>query len=268
MNCRFSFGLSRFAGLFGAVFAAAGAHATDLPSLKEAAPPPVVDSFQPYFIKIGFVYGLNTSSSHLWAQDPTALRKGVGTAFPTGVGATLTDIATLGFEGGLYVTRNISVNMSGGIPLYIKDKTKGYNPANPILTNGTTLAQLMPAIIPITVVYHFDNFGPIRPYLGAGVAVGFSFSNKNAFLNDVHIGSSVGPVLQGGADYMIDRNWGLSLDVKKSFNYVESYANGINVPGIGPLPAKVYQHTQFQPWLFSLGVVYRFGGGEPVLAKY
>jgi outer membrane protein len=91
--------------------------------------------------------------------------------------------------------------------------------------------------------------------------------NKNAFLNDVHVSNSLGWVLQGGADYMFDRNWGVSLDVKKTFAYVESYANGINVSGT-TLPAKVYQHTNFQPWLFSLGIIYRFGGGAPILGQY
>ena len=166
------------------------------------------------------------------------------------------------------MTHNISIDVSGGIPLYVNDKTKGFNPANPVLVNGTVLSRIMPAIIPITVVYHFDNFGPLRPYLGAGIAPGFSFSNKNAFLNDVHVGDSVGFVAQAGFDYMFDRNWGLSLDVKKSFNYVQSYANGVNIPGVGPLPVRVYQHTEFDPWLFTAGLVYRFGGGEPILAKY
>ncbi|MDI9848380.1 OmpW family outer membrane protein [Rhodoblastus sp. 17X3] len=251
----------------GAMMAATTAQAADLPSYKEAPPAPVVDSFQPFFVKVGFTYALNSSSSRLWGQDPAAMRRGNFTAFPAHVGATIGDIATAGFEAGVYVTHNISVNISGGIPYYVNDKTKGFNPANPILTNGTVLAQIVPALIPITVLYHFDNFGPIRPYLGTGVGIGFSLGNKNAFLNDVHVSSSLGWVLQGGADYMIDRNWGLSLDVKKTFAYVEAYANGINVAGM-TLPAKVYQHTNFQPWLFSLGIVYRFGGGEPILAKY
>lgn len=248
------------------IFAAVAAQAADLPNVKE--PAPVADSFEPFFVKLGFTYAQNTSSSRVWGQSPTALLHGVTTAFPAGVGATLTDIATFGFEAGFYVTHNVSVDVSAGIPLYIKDKTKGYNPANPGLINGTTLAQIMPAIIPITVLYHFDNFGPIRPYIGGGISVGWSFDNKNAFLNDVHVSSSVGPVIQGGVDYMIDRNWGLSLDVKKAFNYVEAYANGVDIPVVGPFPAKTYQHTNFDPWLFSVGFVYRFGGGEPLLAKY
>jgi len=252
-----------------ALFASASAAtAADLPTAKEPPPAPVVDTFQPFFVKFGFTYGLNTSTSHIWAQNPAAVAHGIRTTFPAGFGATLTDVSTFGVEAGAYVTRNVSVDISGGIPFYVKDKTRGYNPANPVVVNGTVKAQIMPAIIPITVLYHFDNFGTIRPYIGGGVAVGWSMSNKNAFLYDVHVGSSVGPIVQGGVEYMIDRNWGVSLDVKKSFNYVESYGNGVIVPGVGPIPTRVIQHTHFEPWLFSLGLVYRFGGGEPALAKY
>jgi outer membrane protein len=258
----------KLALVLGVALAATTAQAADLPSYKEAPPAPVVESFQPFFVKLGFTYGLNSSTSHLWAQDPTALRRRNQTAFPTGFGATVGDVSTLGFEAGFFVTHNISVDVSGGIPIYVNDKTKGFNPLNPVVVNGTVLAQIMPAIVPITVLYHFDNFGPIRPYLGGGAAVGFSMGNKNAFLTDVHVESTIGVVLQGGVDYMIDRNWGVSLDAKKAFTYVEAYANGVNVPGVGLLPVKIYQHAHFEPWLFSLGVIYRFGGGEPILAKY
>ena len=257
------------AGVFGLLAAVTAAHAADLPSAKEPASAPVVDSFQPFFVKVGFTYALNTSSSRLWGQSPAALALGDPTVFPAGVGATLTDVATLGFEVGVFLTRNISVDVSGGIPFYVKDKTKGYNPANPGLFSGTTLSQIMPAIIPITVLYHFDNFGSLRPYIGGGVAVGWSFDNRNAFLSDVQVGGSVGPVVQGGFDYMINRDWGVSLDVKKAFNYVEAHSNGLNIPGIpAPVPAETIQHTHFEPWLFSISLLYRFGGGEPLLARY
>lgn len=66
----------------------------------------------------------------------------------------------------------------------------------------------------------------------------------------MHVNNSVGLVLQGGADYMLTRNWGLSLDVKKTFTYVQSHASGVDVGGL-IVPAATYQHTNFQPWAFS-----------------
>jgi outer membrane protein len=254
-----------------AIIAGTSALAADLPSAKEPIPyAPVVDDFQPFFVKIGVTYAINTSTSHLAGQNPTLLARGNGTLYPAGVGATIDNITTVGFEGGYFVTHNISLNVSGGIPVYAKDRTKGYNPQNPLVPNGTVLSRIMPAIIPITAVYHFDNFGPVRPYLGAGFAPGFSFSNKNAFLGNVAVGGSVGLVLQAGVDYMFDRHWGLSFDVKKVFAYVNAHSSEINVPGVGYVPTVTTQTVNFQPWLLSTGIIYRFGGSEsaPVVAKY
>ena len=253
-----------------AIFAGSAVYAADLPSAKEPIlVAPVVDDFQPFFVKIGVTYAINTSTSSLAGQSPALLARGIGTLFPAGVGATIGNITTVGFEGGYFVTHNISINVSGGIPFYTKDRTKGYNPLTGV-PNGTVLSQIMPAIVPITAVYHFDNFGALRPYLGAGFAPGFSFSNKNAFLGNVAVGGSVGLVLQAGADYMFDRHWGLSFDVKKVFAYVGAHSSEVSVPGIGYVPAVTTQTVNFQPWLLSTGIIYRFGGAEsaPVVAKY
>jgi outer membrane protein len=263
-----NFGKRALLGVF--LAASSAAVAADLPAVKDAPPAPAAVNWPPIFIKAGFTYALNTSASTIYAQDIALLRRGVTTAFNAGISATLTDVATLGFETGLYLTPNVSLNVSGGLPFFIKDKTKGYNPANPAVPNGTVLAKIMPAIIPVTLVYHFTNFGAFQPYIGAGPSFGFSFSNQNAFLYTVNVGTSVGFAAQAGFDYMIDDHWGVSLDVKKSFNYVESSAAGALVPGVGAVPTKVYQHTFFQPWLFSVGLLYRFGGPDAGLfaAKY
>jgi outer membrane protein len=254
-------------GLVGAATAASAADLSsatnDLPTTKEATPAASPDVFQPFFVKLAFTYVLNTSYSRLWSQNPTQMLNGDFAAFPAGVGATIGNLPTLGFEAGMFVTRNISADVSFGIPGFVDVKTQGYNVMNPILTNGTVLTRIMPAFVPITAVYHFDNFGALRPYLGAGFAPGFSFGSKNAFLTGVHVGDSVGLVLQGGADYMLTRNWGLTVDVKKTFAYVQSTARGLDIDG-AMLPANSYQHTHFDPWTFSAGIVYRFDGGQIV----
>lgn len=245
------------------------AFAADLPSIKEPAPvAPAADDFQPFFVKLGVTYAINTSTSRLWGQNPALFSYGHYETFPAGVGATIGNITTVSFEAGYYITRNISINVSGGIPFYAKDSTKGFNPRNPALPNGTVLAEIMPAVVPITLLYHFDNFGSLRPYLGGGVAPGFSFSNKNAFLQNVAVGGSLGGVVQAGADYMLDKHWGLTIDVKKIFAYVEAHATAVNVPGVGAVPSLTVQRVNFQPWLLSAGLVYRFGAPEPVIAKY
>ena len=73
-------------------------------------------------------------------------------------------------------------------PFYVKVKTKGFNPLNPTLANGTMLGEGLLGLVPITVVYHFNQFGALQPYLGAGLAPCFSFGNKNDFLTGIRFG--------------------------------------------------------------------------------
>ena len=247
------------------------ASAADLPSTKAPLPVlvPMVDDYEPFFVKLGVTYVINTSSSTTYGPLGARVVQGDVGTYPQHVGATLSNIVTLGGEAGYFVTRNISVNVSGGIPFFVKVNTKGFNPLNPTLVDGTLLGQGELGLIPVTLVYHFNQFGAIQPYLGAGFAPSFSFANKNAFLTDIKIGGSVGLVLQAGADYMIDRNWGVGFDVKKFFTYAETQASGVALlPGV---PTESVLHTRFQPWLLSLGLTYRFGASAlaaPVVAKY
>jgi outer membrane protein len=252
-------GLRGAVAALGVLGAATAASAADLPTKKDMTPVVAPEPFDPFFVKVAFTYVLNTSSSKLWSQDPTAMAHGNFGTFPTGFGATIGDVATVGFEAGWFVTRNVSLDVSLGIPYSVDVKSKGYNPSNPLVPNGTVLAKITPAYVPITALWHFDQFGAFRPYLGAGFAPGFNMGSKNALLTGVHVGNSIGLVLQAGADYMLTRNWGLTADVKKTFSYVQSHQDGIDLAG-AMLPVQSYQHTHFQPWAFSAGVVYRFGG--------
>ncbi|MBB4197246.1 outer membrane protein [Rhodoblastus sphagnicola] len=233
------------------------AQAADLPSSKEPlAPPPVAETFLPFFVKGGFTYAINESRSKLYTPRGD-----------TGLNATISDVATFGYEFGWFVTKNISINVSGGIPLTATDKTKG---TYPFLPSGTNLTTLLPALVPITVVYHLDNFGAFQPYAGVGVAPGFSFENKNAYLRDVRVSGALNTVVKFGFDYMLNQHWGVSFDVTKAFAYLE----GRGIVNSGPYRnVTVVQHAHFNPWLLSTAIVYRFGLsdiglGSEVVAKY
>ena len=96
----------------------------------------------------------------------------------------------------------------------------------------------------------------------------FSLGNRNAFLTGITVPTSVGGVFQAGLDYMIDRHWGVNVDVRKIFTYAEPTASGVALlPGVA---AYSTLHTNYQPWTFALDLVYRFGGSDaaPVVAKY
>jgi outer membrane protein len=99
--------------------------------------------------------------------------------------------------------------------------------------------------------YHFTDLGAFKPYVGAGVNYTI-FGNRQNFQYSVPIQvepSSVGFVGQVGMDYMLDKNWGLNVDVKYATiaTNVQTVSNGAN---IGKLT--------LNPWMPAVGVTYKF----------
>jgi outer membrane protein len=243
--------------------------AADLPTMKPPmAPAPIADVPLSWFFKLGVIYGLNTSTSKLYSQSPAALGAGISTQFQIpGVGANIANVATLGFEAGYFVMPNISIDVSGGIPLWAKVTTKGAfavpipGVGSLLAPSGIELSSIAPSFIPVTILYHFMQFGQFQPYVGAGIAPVFSFKQRSAFNTGVTVDPTVGLVLQAGADIMLDRHWGWSFDVKKLFANGEAHSAGDNlaflgVPVTAPLAGTL--KTNFQPWVLSTGVDYRF----------
>jgi len=278
-------GRIHFSGFLGGTAAAAvalavtaAAAAADYPTKKAPPPAPapvVVAPVTPgFFVKAGFLYAINQTSAKLYSQPAPV--PGLAQERLDGVGATVGNVATLGVEAGYFVTPNVSIDIAAGLPMWAKDKTKGTPGcpfglagcpvvnALPLPPSGTTLAKIQPSFVPVTVNYHFKQFGAFQPYVGAGVAAVFSFQTKDAFNTGVKVNPAVGLVLQGGADYMLDEHWGVTFDVKKVFAHVTSHATGDNLATLGgsyppiPLAVTATQKTYFQPWVLSTGITYRW----------
>ena len=98
--------------------------------------------------------------------------------------------------------------------------------------------------------YHFTDFGVIRPYVGAGVNYTI-FSSRKGLGGGTYAleSSSLGYVAQVGADYMLDKQWGLNVDVKyiRMSTDVITNSDGAHV---GEL--------KLNPIAAALGVVYKF----------
>ena len=239
------------------------ASAADLPTSKSAPPPPppVAAPQLGFFVKFGLAYAINTTSSKIYSQSAQRLAVGDTTQYlVSGLGANLSNIATLGVEVGYFVTPNISIDVSGGFPMWVKDTTKGNPPGN-IPPPGTRLGSSLAGLIPVTVDYHFTQFGWFQPYFGAGLTPVFSFAQRNGFDTSITVDPTVGLVLQAGTDVMLNDHWGWSFDVKKIFANAKDHGTGVNLATIGiplQLPLATTQKVNFQPWLLSTGVVYRF----------
>lgn len=264
MGIRFrSAWLFRGAVAMAAALAVTAAAAADYPTKKAPPPAPAPVVMAPvtpgFFVKAGFLYAINQSSSKLYSQD-LALVPGNGPQLQLpGIGATIGNVATLGVEAGYFVTPNVSLDIAAGIPMWANDTTKGAPTGLPPTynqpVNGTVAAKIMPSFVPVTAVYHFNQFGAFQPYIGAGAAAVFSFQTKDEAFTGVKVDPTIGLVLQGGADYMLDQHWGVSFDVKKVFAEVTAHTTGL--AGV-PVPVAGGQKTYFQPWVLSTGITYRW----------
>jgi outer membrane protein len=110
----------------------------------------------------------------------------------------------------------------------------------------------------LTLQYHFTNFGAFKPYIGAGVNYTVFFSEKAAnaggavSITSLSVDNSFAPALQAGFDYMINKNWGINVDVKKLFLRPKFDASVNN--GAMTLTGK----AQLDPWIIGGGITYKF----------
>lgn len=117
-----------------------------------------------------------------------------------------------------------------------------------ILVGGAKLGSIKALPPSLLLQYHFTQLGAFKPYVGLGV-------NYTIFSSRKDIGgiasverSSVGVAAQVGADYMLNKNWSLNLDVK----YIQM-ATDVMVNGTGKV-GKV----DLNPITAGIGVGYRF----------
>ena len=110
-----------------------------------------------------------------------------------------------------------------------------------------TIKALPPSLL---LQYHFTELGAFKPYVGAGINYTI-FSSRSNLGNGTYsvASSSTGFAGQVGADYMLDKNWGLNIDVK----YI-TMATDVTVVSSGANAGKL----TLNPWTPSVGVTYKF----------
>lgn len=112
-------------------------------------------------------------------------------------------------------------------------------------TSLGTVTALPPTLL---AQYHFTQFGPLKPYVGAGINY-TRFGSRNLGNADQYSveKSSLGYAAQIGADYMLTKNWGINLDVKYIQIKTDVISGGASV---GTL--------DLSPIATSVGVTYKF----------
>lgn len=128
-----------------------------------------------------------------------------------------------------------------------------------VAANDTSLGRVdlgQVSLLPptLTFQYHFLPEQAFNPYVGAGVNYTFFYNaSTGPTATAINYGSSMGPALQAGIDYAIDKNWSLNFDIKKIF--MESQVNAY-VPA---LTRDINTHVKINPVIIGLGIGYRFG---------
>jgi len=100
----------------------------------------------------------------------------------------------------------------------------------------------------VTLQYHFDNMGALKPYVGAGVHYIHFFDEDGGQYGRVEIDDALGFTLQAGVDLSLGGGWYLNADVKKT--WIDTEVNWKD--------AGLKADLDIDPWIYSLGVGYRF----------
>ena len=111
----------------------------------------------------------------------------------------------------------------------------------------------------LTAKYNFLPQNDFQPYVGVGVnltlisKVDLAVPTVGKLTLD---SSSVGPALQAGFDYRIAKHWYLNADVKWA-----KIGSDLGLVGVGKVST-----VHVDPFLFGVGIGYRFGGHEAAAA--
>lgn len=110
----------------------------------------------------------------------------------------------------------------------------------------------------LTLQYQPWTDGWFRPYVGVGATYMIIFSTKDSILSNVEMKDDIAPVVELGADFMVNDGYGLFVELKKG--WLETTATGNVNPVAGPAlaGAPVVGDAEIGPWVFSVGATFKF----------
>ncbi|MGM4915849.1 OmpW family outer membrane protein [Tardiphaga sp. 813_E8_N1_3] len=207
------------------------AGAADLPAATPYTKAPVVESWNPWMIRLR-VLGVIPENGGTVHQVPGSSLKTSDQVVPE------LDIS-------YFFTPNLAAELILGV-------TKHHVTGDGAIAGlDVGKAWLLPPTL--TFQYHFTQFGAFKPYIGAGVNYTWFFSQSasGVGVTSSRLKDTAAPVLQFGFDYMIDKHWGWNVDVKKMWmrpDWEGTLASGAAITG----------QVKLDPWLVGTGITYKF----------
>lgn len=183
-----------------------------------------------------------------WMVRVRAAYLKMDTSSDTGLGGALpADVITVNskwipeVDVSYFFTRNIAAELVLTVP---QKQEVTVNVLN--LGSIGTFKHLPPTLL---AQWHFTDFGPFKPYVGAGLNLTFIRSEKMSIGGTPVTleNTSIGPAVQLGADYRLDNGWVLNADLKKVWIASDVFLGGT-----------VISKVSLDPWVISLGVGKRF----------
>ena len=108
----------------------------------------------------------------------------------------------------------------------------------------------------LTVQYHFNPDGKVRPYAGVGVNYTLFFNEdlpSNTVLDSIDYDPSLGLALQAGVDYQINEKFFVNFDVKKVWINTD-----VTIDATTALSAVVDADVDIDPWIIGVGFGWRY----------
>jgi outer membrane protein len=249
MEGNFMIGAVRIgAAAFIAAFALTQARAAELTPVAPQPLPPAPPIFYLHVGALGAFFEPDASSTGGGFFNSVA---------PGGVQiATIGNVAirpnyTLGLELGYYVTPNLALVLSAGVPPIAHIKVSGFSAAGPIGSNLLGSIRWGPAIVLLR--YQFNQFGALQPYVGVGAAYLLNLGNINdGILTNFAVDQNWGFAVQAGAEYMLTPNWGVFVDGKKLFLSTDASGFLLNTT----IPIRT--HVDLDPWVGSAGITFKY----------
>lgn len=169
-----------------------------------------------------------------------------GTLVP-GADAQASSSTTLALEVGYDLSPQLRARLLVGVPPTTTLTGTG------ALAGAGTLGKIQygPAVLSLT--YALGQWGPLLPYVGAGVNYTIVFKSEDGFVSNLDVKSAAGSVLQAGVELPLDRGWSLGLDARQIF--LKTKASG-TLPAMGGATANA--DVKLNPLVIFASVGRRF----------